>query len=109
MDEADNWFKQMRDGLDSRTSITQLVSLRVTLPNKLQQFQTRIHRALEPQVVKPPQKPEQKNNRKVHKIYRTVLLDAGILNSEHEINSYVENLRTKLLNILKENDAIDLQ
>lgn len=107
MDEADECFRQHRDGLVQRRSISQVVSLHPLLQTLLSRFITRLQQAEIPPAPASPQPPAVP--RKVKPAPRNVLLCACTLESEAEVNAYVDRFRTKLLDILKDYDAINIQ
>ena len=114
VEKADNFFGQMKEDIGKRTSIALLDSLQPTMWSKKDEYCSSIevikkgHEA--PAVTTPPANPGTYTPKKLIKSYkRELIFPTKRMESAEEIDAYIESLRTKLKDLLKNSDGIEIK
>lgn len=109
---ADNYFTQQKAKIASCESMALLDGMFIPMCHYKDDTVERIESALKPVVVTPPKKPNGGNEpakKKVIKAYnRQVVFQAKTLESEADIDAYVEKVRSQLKQLLSNCDGIKL-
>lgn len=103
---AEGFFKQLLDTLPGRNSISQVISLQLVIRNQLEEYIKQLMHAELP-AVRP--NGSSKTKPRVRVARREELAPPRTLQSDAEVDAYVEEIRAKLLDMLKDNDAVSLQ
>lgn len=112
--ESDNYFGQCKDKITSLQSLALLDGQFVQIYNKKDNYLAKIEALQKPAPVKPrdPDPSESGNNeekKKIIKAYnRQLIFQAKTLESEADVDDYVEKVRTQLKTLLETCDGIKL-
>lgn len=115
VEKADLYYTQQKEKIATTTSLALMEGYPIPMWNYRDEMVDKIERALQPSVQAEPQKPNSSNPvkpvpKKTYKsIFRQSLLKATKLESEEEIDAYVDKLRDQLKQLIKGVDGIDLK
>ena len=116
MERADNYYTQQKEKIAETTSLALMEGYPIPMWNYRDDTVSKIELALQPPAPVEPPKPKNPVNppkaepKKTYKpIFRQSLLKTARLESEEEIDAYVDKLRAQLKHLIKGVDGIDLK
>ena len=115
VERADNYYTQQKEKIAAATSLALMEGYPIPMWNYRDDTVSKIEFALRPPVPVTPVTPSPKEpvkpvSKKTYKpIFRQSLLKATKLESEEEIDAYVDKLRDQLKQLIKGVDGIDLK
>lgn len=113
-DKADTYYAQQKEKIAETTSLALMEGFPITMWNYRDDAVSKIDFTKQPpKSVDPPQKKDDDDKPVVKKTYKPIfrqsLLKAARLESDDEIDAYVDKLRDQLKTLLKGSDGIDLK
>lgn len=109
---ADNYFTQMKEDIASKKSLALLDALVTQMWSYKDDTVARIENAKKPKPVDPVTPPVDKDKpqpkKHIKNVYRQAIFKADTLESQSDIDEYVERMRTYLTVLLKDCDGIKL-
>ena len=111
-DRADNYYRQQKEKIAETTSLALMEGFPIPMWNYRDEAVSRIEATKQPpKPVAPPETPPHvpPTTKKYKPIFRQSLLKAARLESDAEIDAYVDKLRAQLKTLLKGSDGIDLK
>lgn len=115
VEKADTYYSQQKEKIAAATSLALMEGYPIPMWNYRDDTVSKIEFTLRPPVPAEPSKPDNKQPvkpvpKKTYKpIFRQSLLKATKLESEEEIDAYVDKLRDQLKQLIKGVDGIDLK
>lgn len=111
IEKADTYYTQQKEKIAETSSLALMEGYPIPMWNYRDDTVSKIETALRPpKPVDPPKNPEQPAVKKIYKpIFRQSLLKMSRLESDADIDAYVDKLRDQLKTLLKGVDGIDLK
>ena len=107
--KADEFFAQKKERIAETTSLALLDGMMPPIWNYKDETLRRLESATRPEPPKPPVSDPTKPHKMIKTIYRQSIFPARRLETEDEINAYVEQMRKQLSAYMKGSDGIDLK
>ncbi len=115
-DRADTFYSGKKDEIANGKTINYLDGLMVSLWNYKNQALAKITAALAPAPVRPAEpapasgEPELEKKKKLnHKVHCQMIFPTGVLETEADIDAYLAQRKTQLMNLLKGYDGVEIQ
>jgi hypothetical protein len=106
IEKADNYFTQMKQQIATTRTIVLLDGMTTQMWNYKDDTVSSIEAAKKPKPVTPPKPNQPKKN--IKNVYRQAIFKQATLESQADVDAYVERMRSYLTALLKDSDGIKL-
>jgi len=104
IEKADNYFTQMKDQIATTKTIVLLDGMTTQMWNYKDDTVASIETAKQPPTLVPPPQPK----KHIKNVYRQAIFKQATLESQADVDAYVERMRSYLTALLKDSDGIKL-